>query len=229
MKYLRKVEKENDKYTIKYTPNLVLVNSTKKVLYNITPTSVFIQHINGTIYTTAEWTSCGFTSDDANGVAVIDDNARFVIAKEDLDNNKWSSDTKTTIAGIPNESSPGEARKDYGGLNNTTLMLETDTSGAGYSCANYSFPNGQKGYLGAAGEWWVAYTHRDEIDEAMSVIGASPMNKGERHMGYWTSTQYPYNPANNAWTLEWRTDGSLWDGYGKSSIRPVRPFTTIEL
>lgn len=35
MKYLKKIETENDLYLVKDKPNIVLINSTKKVLYNV--------------------------------------------------------------------------------------------------------------------------------------------------------------------------------------------------
>lgn len=228
MKYLKKIKSLSERYFVTDKPNLVLLDDTKEVLYNIDVGNVFIQHIDGRLFSVDEWTTKGLSGDVANGVAVIDSRASFVIAKEDLFGNKWSANTTSYIEGIVSTTSSAAAAEDYNGVSNTALMLETDNSGAGYSCANYSFPNGQTGYLAAAGEWRVAGDYNSDIDLAMQLIG-TPLQIGSGHNGYWTSTQYS---RDNAWTLEWNSNNSkiyLWDGYGKASYRPVRPFTTLEL
>lgn len=228
MKYLKKIKSLSERHLVTDKPNLVLLDSTKEVLYNIDVGNVFIQHIDGRLFSVDEWAAKGLSGDVANGVAVIDNRASFVIAKEDLSDNKWSDNTTSYIEGIVSTTFSATAEEDYNGVSNTALMLETDNSGAGYSCANYSFPNGQTGYLAAAGEWYVAGNYSSDIDSAMRLIG-TVLQKGSGHNGYWASTQYP---GNNAWTLEWSSNSSeicLWDGYGKGNYRPVRPFTTLEL
>ena len=147
MKYLRKYETEAD-IDIDVTPNVVLVNDTKKVLYNYNPPlplGVFIQHVDGKLYTTDEWTAKGFSNDEANGVAVSTEECAFVIAKEDAIGDKmWTSNRGTLIEGIITTKDSNVAKNDYRGKENTDLILVTDTSEAVYSCANFLFPNGAK-------------------------------------------------------------------------------------
>ena len=43
---------------------------------------VYIQHVNGSLYTESEWTAGGYSNDSANGVAILSETVHaFVIAK----------------------------------------------------------------------------------------------------------------------------------------------------
>lgn len=181
---------------------------------------VYIQHIDGKLYTENEWTSGGFSNDDANGVAVITDNARFVIAKTNVGTGiDWSSNPRSLVDGIMVTTDPATAKTDFSGYNNTQSMLATDTSGAGFSCANFTFPNGAKGYLPALGEWNEAYANKSKIDSALKTIGG--MRLYSRY--YWSSTQYT---SNFAWSL-YTSDGTTnYDTKGNGYY--VRAFTTLD-
>lgn len=221
MKYLKKIETENDRYLVDSIPNLVLVNSNKKVLYNIEPNNVFIQHINGTLYTVEEWTTKGFANDQANGIAVCTADAQFVVAKEDITNGidgsmKWSS-PQGLIDGIMTTDKKDTAKSDFVGKSNTEKMLSIDTEGAGYSCANYVFPNGKKGYLPSVGEWLVARSFNDKVNAAAKLIGGHIMY----NTTYWASTQYN---AGHAWAVN---SSSYVDYYTKGDGYNVRAFTTL--
>lgn len=186
-------------------PNVSLVEEPFTTYYNkYIPLGVFVQHVDGTLYTEADWTSGGFSNDAANGVAVVTDNARFVIAKSDLGRMAWSSNTSTAVDGIMLTSDEATAKTDFAGYNNTQLMLATDTSGAGYSCANFLFPNGDKGYLPALGELNEAYANTSKINSLMTKIGGAKLQSNY----YWSSTQYG---SSLSWGLNWgsgRTDGN---------------------
>ena len=205
-----------------------VINATRNNSFRIN--HVYIEHIDGTLYTTCEWISNEFDNELSNGVAIINDKCSFVIAKEDVGRYKWSDPNGSVIQGILNTSSSSAALQDYSGELNTELMLEVDTNGAGYHCANYKFANGQSGYLGAAGEWGIVYTYKNNIDDALKFIGGTGISRTTSHDGYWTSTQYPYSPDNNnAWTHQLGFNGYiLWDGYGKNNTRPVRAFTKLK-
>lgn len=194
---------------------------------------VYIEHIDGTLYTTCEWISNEFDNELSNGVAIINDSCEFVIAKEDVGNYQWSVPNGSVIPGILTTHNALTASTDYSGENNTRLMLEIDTAGAGYQCSNYVFPNGKTGYLGAAGEWTLVFTYRDNIEDALKFIGGNRLTNTDGHMGYWTSTQYQSSSnGNNAWTMEIyssvNTSLGLWDGYGKNSGHPVRAFAKLQ-
>lgn len=217
MKYLRKFETEAD-VNMSVTPNVVLVGDTGKIVYNAL-NGVFIQHIDGTLYTTNEWTAGGFANDQANGVAVGSGATKFVIAKQDIrDTKKWSSDTTTQFDGILTTYDSNTAIKDLAGVANTAIIAATDNSGAVYSCVNYVFPNGAKGYLPAAGELVLAQSMKSKVSAAMSAIGGTSFADDF----YWSSTQAS------------GTDGIrvyMSSGYpsynSKTNALRVRPFTTL--
>lgn len=182
---------------------------------------VFIQHVNGSLHTEESWTSGGFGNDKANGVAVVTDNARFVIAKSDLGKMPWSSNTSTAVDGIMLTSDEATAKTDFAGYNNTQLMLATDTSGAGYSCANFTFPNGDKGYLPALGELNEAYANKSKIDSLMTKIGGVKLQSSY----YWSSTQYN---SYTSWILGWNNGNA--DYYSKyATTYYVRAFSALSL
>lgn len=203
-------------------PNVSLVEEPFTTYYNkYIPLGVFVQHVDGTLYTEADWTSGGFSNDAANGVAVVTDNARFVIAKSDLGQMAWSSDTSTAVDGIMLTSDEATAKTDFAGYNNTQLMLATDTSGAGYSCANFSFPNGDKGYLPALGELNEAYANKSKIDSLMTKIGGVKLQSSY----YWSSTQYS---SSTSWLLYWYNGGTSIDSKSYASTY-VRAFSALSL
>lgn len=221
MKYIKKFEKEAD-IMMEVQPNVVFAEDTGKVSYNMPityPNGVFVQHIDRTLYTEGEWIAKGFGNDLANGVAVITDNARFVIAKSDLGQMAWSSSAYTAVDGIILTSDDATAKTDFAGYNNTQLMLATDTSGAGYSCANFTFPNGDKGYLPALGELNEAYVNKSKINSLMTKIGGAEL----RLNSYWSSTQ---GSSHNSWALD--LFGCRTYNFGKSTKTSyVRAFSAL--
>ena len=87
MKYLKHFETKTQYESFKGSSDFVLPNVSYCVTENIVifenkKENVFIQHINGTLYTTKQWISNNFTNDLANGVAVITNEASFVVAKD---------------------------------------------------------------------------------------------------------------------------------------------------
>lgn len=198
MKYLKKFDTATEYQAFLAdgyeAPNVSLIEESGTIKYNI-PLGVFIQHIDGTLYTTDKWTAGGFANDQANGVAVCDTNASFVIAKTILSAKRWSSDDNNAIEGVTIASSLSVAQNDYAGAANTALIAATDTGQAAYSCANFVFPNGANGYLPAFGEWQVAYNNKTAVDAAMTLIGGAVLSTT-----YWSSTQ---TMAAYAWYMDW--------------------------
>lgn len=220
MIHLKEFEKEAD-IKVDAFPNVIYVNDTKSVLYNYFPSGVFIQHVDGRVFSTDGWAEGGFTDDQANGVVVSTDAARFVIAKDNVSTSmKWSSNTSALVDGILATTDTTEAKTDFAGQANTELMLATDTSGAGYSCANFTFPNGAKGYLPTLGEWDIAYQNKSAINTAMTLIGGTALGSGY----FWSSTQYS---ALSAWFLAW-VNGYTNSGT-KNTDHYVRAFSALSL
>lgn len=230
MKYLRKFATGTDKNVWLMgddyvSPNVLLVE--EAVYYNAQaiPKGVSIQHIDGTIYTMEQWVEKGFANDAANGVAIVDEAASFVIAKTEKYFCIWASDTSSLIDGVTTIPSSTEQIKDYAGYANTQAMLSVDTSGAAYYCNTYIFPNGARGYLPAMGEWKVAYKYATQISEAMNLIGASQIGSSSDYY-MWSSTQYD---ATHACTFNWE-EGTIGAPYGSSksnSYMNVRAFAVL--
>ena len=180
------------------------------------PNGVYIQHIDGKLYTEEEWTSGGFGNDDANGVAVVADEAAFVIGKKELGNTSWSSVEE--IEGLPYYSEE-EVANDFNGVENTEIMLTKDTSGAAYACSNYMFGSGDRGYLPAAGEWAIAYRNKAAINGLMTAIGGEEVASTANFTVMWSSTN---KTSSAAYTITWN-NGKL-GGSSKSFFGGVRPF-----
>ena len=187
------------------------------------PNGVYIQHIDGKLYTADEWTAKGFSNDEANGVAVLTDEAKFVIAKEDSPTGKkmWATDTTNLLSEVTTTTVYADALKDYMGYNNTQKMLVVDKNEAAYNCANYIFPNGNNGYLPSSGEWAIAQINKNAVDALIALIGGRPILKGSTKNYYWTSTQYQPNAA---WSFRWDNTVNI---VSKDSSLYVRAFTTL--
>lgn len=182
------------------TANATLIQSDFK--YNESA-GIYIEHVNGTLYTTDEWTSGGYTNEDANGVAVVRPlSGSFVIAKEKSSSKLEFGGYNKTITGIVTTTSRSEAILDNDGVGNTPKIIEqcngsTGGAPAAEYCASYTFPNGKTGYLGAFGECQAAYNNKTKVERAMSLIGGTPFNTDE----YWSSTQFSSNY--DGWHLNW--------------------------
>lgn len=217
MKYLKEFATESD-VNMSVLPNVVLVSDTGKVLYNVQPSGVYIQHIDGELYSTDEWTARGFSNEDANGVAVGQGDISFVVSKEKSVSLQWCSDTENTVEGLAVISNAADAEKDYNGVANTALIAGIDTSGAANYCANYTFPNGAKGYLPALGEVAILYANEQAVKKALALIGGDSLD-----MNLWSSTQ---SLANGAWF--YHRVGGPFNTY-KRSKAPTRAFTSCNI
>ena len=182
MKYLRKFATEAEVFMTK-TPNAVLVEDTKKVLYNIDSSGVYIQHIDGTLYRREDWIGKGFAQSEANGVAVIAEECAFVVAT--IKGSAEWADTPALVEGLPSLNNE-LAKKDFEGAKNTSLILAAgyETSAA-KNCNDYIFPNGTRGYLPSLGELIVVERYSGKIDTALSTIGGSAFSSNY----FWSSTQ----------------------------------------
>lgn len=221
MKYLKKFATEAD-VNMSVTPNVVLAEDTGKIVYNAL-NGVFIQHIDGSLYTTDEWTAGGFTNDQANGVAVGEGAVKFVIAKGDVSTSmKWTSIYATTfIDGAFIADSKETAQTDYAGALNTVVISDADSESAAAACKNYAFPNGKNGYLAAAGEWSVVNENRSNINSALTLIGGTSFTN---YATYCSSTQYG---GTTIWTWQFDTSGDGISYDWKSNSQRVRAFTTL--
>lgn len=181
---------------------------------------VYIEDVDGYLYTEDEWDG----SKTVNGIAVLTDNCRFVMALEDAyaSTCSWGS-SGTTVSGTTTTTNRSVAMADYDGEAQTTAILSelgnsSRAAPAAYYCRAFTFPNGKKGYLGAAGEWKAAIDSKAAIVSALSKCGGSTMDSY-----YLTSTQYS---SDYCWHMEWETEILISNYKGLS--RSVRAFTTLK-
>jgi hypothetical protein len=178
---------------------------------------VYIEDINGKLWTEAEWNG----SVTPNGVAVITDECQFVMALEDVDAQYWAPN----YSGVPGAFLTNfleTAKTDYSGIVNTQKVVEkfsSDTGTAAYCCQNFIFPNGGKGYVGAVGEWQAVINNKDAIFSALSKCGAEEMVQTS---SYWTSTM---ETAGRAWLGSLKNKTFTTDLVSKDY--PVRAFTKL--
>lgn len=199
----------------------------------IEKTDIYIQHIDGTLYSVDDWRSAGYANSQANGVAVVSENTSFVIAKDKFAG-AWGGYVIDISSAITLKTTIAEAVLDFDGKGNTTKVIEalsgkTDQYGvvgapAAEACANYTFPNGKIGYLGSAGQWQRIIDNSSTIMAALAYIGVNHYINVTSNR-FWTSTPQS-------------TDGTVW-GYrgGSTSLLYIAryftgyyaiPFTDIE-
>lgn len=179
------------------------IEITKEEFYRIPDTShdgAYIQHIDGTLYTADQWTNGGFSNDVANGVAVINGlrGVSLVVAKDKFDSMPWSSISDTLIEGIFTTTDLYvEHMSANFGVEPTAIIAAADPNSVAAACMNYTFPNGQKGYLPSCYEArWGAVEFEETFKNLMSLIGRNDFGDvNEEYM--WTSTQCD---AERAWT-----------------------------
>ena len=157
----------------------------------IEKTDIYIQHINGTLYTTDEWTAGGYANNQANGVAVVCASTSFVIARTNSINRaiKWGPDNRT-IANLSGIGGTAMAISDFDGKGNTEKILAAygDSDSIAKKCATYTFPNGKSGYLGSAGQTNIALLNLTAINAAMAKCGGSQLSYSSSYGYYATST-----------------------------------------
>lgn len=208
-----------DQYNYKTPPNQTFIaNSTTEtqivyMQYQTMKLGVYIQGVSGRLYT--EWDN----QEAPNGIAVISDNCNFVMALSNQVRKIWGP--QSIIPNIVITQRITEAVLDYKGQHNTRQIIsEMASSQTDYSaqyCSNFTFPNGKKGYLGAAGEWQTVLDNKAAITSALSKCGGLALSGY-----YWTSTQYS---SNSSWYMSWHY-GSLLNA-NRVSDHYVRAFTTL--
>lgn len=200
------------------------VTRSVSMVYEEIRLGVFIQDTTGRLWTSDEWNGSAIP----NGVEVWTEDCRFVIALSEPEGSfpinfeGYSDSLNLTVY-----SSSSEAITNYSGSSNTIALISAygnDTYEAAGYCANFTFPNGKKGYLGSAGEWQAAYDNKSAIEECMSKAGGTAIGS----YGYWSSTRADDNGGiNRLWVLDW-DDGSWGDDYPPHiSGFCVRPFSAL--
>lgn len=158
-----------------------------------TKRSVYIQDLNGSLYTRDEWVQLP-AGTVANGVAVLTENCEFVIHTNDSPSDLEWGGYGILIHGFAGSEDLAVARTDYKGSENTDIIVSCFGSGDAYAaeyCRSVLFRNGKKGYLGSLGEWEELCKNKVEVDACMSLIGGTPIKT--EYPSYWTSTLHSIN------------------------------------
>lgn len=189
---------------------------------------IYIYDTDGRFTLPENWNTTN--NSKAVGVAILTDDCRFIVAKEDAKSSYvyWGG-YGTDISTLMNYTDAASAATDFDGVNNTAKIIAAignsnddsrDGTAAG-DCAAYTFPNGKTGYLGAAGEWQVARQNKEDLNSALTLIGGTTMKESD----YWTSTEYS---SKFAWH-QWFDSDSFLEDYYKGNDACVRAFLALEI
>lgn len=88
---------------------------------------IYIQHVDGGLYTKENWSNKGYSNDLCNGIALVD-KVCFVIATEYIGTFSWGKDGIVDNVFAQNSSYMETVKKDYWGRENQNAYLEYDTS-----------------------------------------------------------------------------------------------------
>ena len=177
---------------------------------------VYIEDTTGKLWTTDSWNGTA----TPNGIAILTEDCRFVVALEDAAQFECAWDSVgNTAPNVTSATDENVAIQDFNGKVNTqNLHAYSAYAYAAANCLEYSFPNGQTGYLGAAGEWKAIIDNFDAFEMARGKCDGADLN-----YAYWTSTQRDEDTA-------WYYDIEMGFDYGyKEGESFVRAFTTLKM
>lgn len=213
-----------------YTPSEQKFDSlqssrTVKVVYKVIKLGVFIQGVSGRLYTESEWNSMEI----ANGIAIVTEGCKFVVAKENATSSTvyWGG-YGTDIPTLTNYGDVTSATADLDGAGNTEKIIAAigntadayRTGSAAGDVSAYTFPNGKTGYLGAAGEWTIARQNKDALNSALALVGGSTMTASR----YSTSTE---SSSGKAFSQYFDSNTGLHRS-DKNTKRYIRAFQPLE-
>ena len=166
----------------------------------------------------------------ANGIAVVTDKCRFVVALQLTVGNEldmWSPEDKTatTMVLVPDVctvTSVDAAKVDFNGATNTTNIVYAHGTYEWYAantCNKYVFPRGNRGYLGSGGQFMALADNFDKVNEALAICGKPKIST---YGSIWTSTQYD---RSYAWYF-YPYSKKLIEGY-KGEYYKILPFGSL--
>ena len=179
-----------------YVPS-PLYNREVTFTYKALETGVFVIDTNNNLINKDSWNPQ--TQQTTVGVALITEKVAIVISVGVKTGRAWSTTTQL-VEGVTTATNSTVAVTDYKGKANTEALVEAlgQNAQAAYYCSNYTFKNGKKGYLMAAGEANAIYVNIRTISELLNYINpnSSNLSSGDE---IWTSTQCNISKA-------WRHD-----------------------
>ena len=201
------------------------------------PNGTYIYASNGKLYSKEQWDTTN--NDSAVGVAVIQENSRFIISKDlPMKNNiEWSEQISSTdVEGILTTDDEEIAKTDYAGKNNTDLIISnTENENSSNNAAHYCIlqeMNGNKGYLPSSGELYKIWENKDVIDQILILIGSKSIYDKAYEITnlppyFWSSTEYR---SDKSWFLYWtRTSSPLVHEYKGMKTSRLTAFPVFPL
>ena len=175
-----------------YVPS-PLYNREVTFTYNALVPGVFIVDTNDNLINKDSWSPT--MQQTTVGVALITKKVAIVISTGMTSNLCWSK-TDQLVRGVTTTTDSTVAATDYKGKANTEAIVKAlgQNAQAAYYCSNYTFKNGKKGYLMAAGEAREIYLNIEKISESLDYIGQDSINLS-REYNVLTSTQYDNSTA----------------------------------
>lgn len=200
---------------LKYVPS-PLYNREVTFTYKALELGVFIIDTNDNLINKDSWSST--MQETTVGVALITEKVAIVISTGIHSNLCWS-ETPQLVGGVTTTTDSTVAATDYKGKANTEAIVKAlgQNAPAAYYCSNYTFKNGKKGYLMAAGESYEIFVNMQKISELLDYINTNTTNLAYGHE-VWTSTQYNESIA---WTDDGRNLAELSKEYVYNFVVPI--------
>ena len=175
------------RYTVEDVPYGIYIYSTDEFLYNPV---------------------CWDPKDNekAVGVAVINENCKFVIAPDEVNSLPWGK--TVLVPDCTTTTDQSEALLDFNGVENTAAIVKAFGNSEDYAakfCTEYIFKNNKTGYLGAVGEWKAVHNNISQVNKAMSKIGGTILNTSSTG-SYFKQTSTQQHQTWN-WLLNFTTGG----------------------
>ena len=200
---------------LKYVPS-PLYNREVTFTYKALELGVFIIDTNDNLINKDSWSPT--MQETTVGVALITEKVAIVIATGLHTDLSWSK-TYQLVGGVTTTTDSMVAITDYKGKANTEAIVKAlgQNAPAAYYCSNYTFKNGKKGYLMAAGEVLEIFVNMQKISVLLDYINPDTNNLNN---GYevWTSTQ---NDDNSAWCSNGRRHNALSKMFDANYVVPI--------
>lgn len=193
---------------LKYAPS-PMYNREVTITYKKKENGVYIIDTNDNLMDENSWDK---NTQTTVGVALITDKVAIVIPAGSYDSD-WSTRDQL-VAGVTTTTNKDTAIRDYKGKANTEAIVKAlgQNAPAAYYCSNYTFKNGKKGYLMAAGEAQEILLNISKITTLLGLISPNTKNIGA-YVPFWTSTQYSsymsWISSNNAIDYLRRTNANV--------------------
>ena len=200
---------------LKYIPS-PLYNREVTFTYKALELGVFIIDTNDNLINKYSWSPT--MQQTAVGVALITEKVAIVISTGLHTDLCWSK-TEQLVGGVTTTTDSTVAITDYKGKANTEAIVKAlgQNAPAAYYCSNYTFKNGKKGYLMAAGEALEIFVNMRDISVLLDYIDSDTTNLNN---GYdvWTSTQ---NDNSTAWCSNGRSHETLLKTLDINYVVPI--------